>query len=235
MTIAQPVVFLDIDGVLAPFGRPDPRILDPGAVAQMRRVIGMTGARVVLASSWPEGVAREVLGDLGITIDDCLPDAQRGYDGRPRAIRHYLRKHKIARWMWIDDDSHPRAMQDGRPYPLDPARHVQPYWVDFGTRVRGEGFTADLADAAIRVLTQRLPIDREIEALKRAVSRHTIVVDDLVERWPSGACCPSCYFGAEYNNAVDKYRRAAHALIGLLKKRAMPGDIDYANAVLSDL
>jgi hypothetical protein len=155
-----PVLFLDIDGVLAPHGRVNPHVLCAGALGELRRIVEATEARVVLVSSWPEDVAREYLCNAGVVLVDTLGPARRTYDGRPREIRRYIRRYRIMRWVWLDDDEHPQGNYiiggsgERYPYPLDVRRHVQPDWRHLSWRdeTKGAGLTADVANHVITLL-----------------------------------------------------------------------------------
>jgi len=103
-------LFLDIDGVLnfnlydlnAP---KDPRILDRACVARVRAIVESSGCEVVLSSSWPEDVAREILSSYGIDIDDALNEDRKTYAGRPVAIKDWIGANPdVVSWAILDDD-----------------------------------------------------------------------------------------------------------------------------------
>lgn len=99
--IDRHVAIIDIDGVLAPYGRPDPTVLDAECVARLAEL--GRHARLVLASSWPMEAVEEHLGAL---FDDELNyEERRTYAGRPRAMERYLAEHpEVTAWVSIDDD-----------------------------------------------------------------------------------------------------------------------------------
>jgi hypothetical protein len=51
---APPILFLDIDGVLAPW---DAAELDPACVERVNQLVASTAARVILTSSWRESMS----------------------------------------------------------------------------------------------------------------------------------------------------------------------------------
>jgi trehalose-6-phosphatase len=51
-TKSQPVIFLDIDGVLKRMGKDRERRVDRDLLARFKRLVEKTNARVVLASTW---------------------------------------------------------------------------------------------------------------------------------------------------------------------------------------
>jgi hypothetical protein len=102
------VIFLDIDGVLNCRKTPNPRklpyIVDPRLLKRFKRLLALSGAKVVLASTWrydPAGLfsARH----WGIPFIDVTPDMPR----KPRRdeILAWLKQHpKVKRFIVIDDD-----------------------------------------------------------------------------------------------------------------------------------
>lgn len=106
-------VFLDIDGVLAPQSRLNPHVWCHSTVMRLKRLVDETGAKVVLASSWPEDAAYEQLAAHEIELHDTIEHEYRtsgarhhvnGYRGREGGIIEYLATHpEITRWVWLDD------------------------------------------------------------------------------------------------------------------------------------
>ncbi len=105
----KPVLFLDVDGVLnsmdwfttAPLKRATD--LNPAAVKRIKRVLVVTGARIVLSSSWRHHDAWiQELRDAGLEITDKTPRI----DGAPRAdeIRAWLNDHPEVKTIAIVDD-----------------------------------------------------------------------------------------------------------------------------------
>jgi len=163
----SPVLFLDIDGVLnseAWFARQRGRglsiisnraeMIDPGAVVQLNRVVGATGARVVLSSSWRlHAELSQVQGWL----------EQAGFRGQLAGATPRLgggRGREVSRWL---DAQAPRpevyALVDDEPEPeTHPGR-----WV--ATRYAA-GLTATEADQLIALLGQA-------SFFERGASTHT--------------------------------------------------------------
>lgn len=133
-------MFLDIDGVLAPFGRPCPA-LDAEALDRLRAL--SRHALIVLTSSWPAEVARE----YGVPFDDAL----------------YEHPH-VSRWVSLDDDLQAKALE-GLPVD-DPVRHLLATperflltdWAHLWPfeETRGSGLTAQVYDRAVAILRPEL-------------------------------------------------------------------------------
>lgn len=102
------VLFLDIDGVLAPFDGPD--VLDVACVGRLDTLVAATGAEVVVCSSWRETMTLEQIGEAL---------AARGFSGRitgatpidPTAtrddeVRAYLAtKRNVVTFVILDDQA----------------------------------------------------------------------------------------------------------------------------------
>lgn len=103
-------IFLDIDGVLAPYGRRNSDVWCHWTVMLVKRLVDETGAKVVLVSSWPEAEARERLAEHGIDLHNAIAEYDRcggfgryGLLAREAGIVDYLQKHKPTAWVWLDD------------------------------------------------------------------------------------------------------------------------------------
>lgn len=112
-------IFLDIDGVLAPYGRPNPDVWCYETVMLLKRLVDETGAKIVLVSSWPEEIARKMLALDGLVMFDAIAERDRRggfgrYDmlAREAGIFDYINKHKPEAWVWLDDWM---AVRDGHP------------------------------------------------------------------------------------------------------------------------
>jgi hypothetical protein len=103
------VVFLDIDGVLAPIRRWDRYgDLDPGCVRVLNEIVAGAGAEVVVSSTWRHGKSvtelQEMLdaaGFIGRVIDKTpvgAPGADRGDE-----IAAWLAGHAVGGYVIIDD------------------------------------------------------------------------------------------------------------------------------------
>jgi hypothetical protein len=108
-TVSRRVVFLDIDGVLAPIRQWDRYgDLDPGCIRVLNEIVGGAGADVVVSSTWRHGKTvtelQEMLeaeGFIGCVIDKTPtggPGADRGDE-----IAAWLAGHAVAGYVIIDD------------------------------------------------------------------------------------------------------------------------------------
>lgn len=151
------VIFLDIDGVLnAAYTRersPSGTIgLNPQMVLQLKRIVDVTDAVVVLTSSWkkdwdPKPDKRthageyldRVLTSYGIKIIDRTALQYNAYRGT--GIVHWLDMHPdVDSWIALDDDIFPDYEQAG----------ILPRLVH--TKFHDGGLTSELADLAIAML-----------------------------------------------------------------------------------
>ena len=199
-------VFLDIDGVLAPFGRRNPRVLDAACVERVHRLA--TVARVVLASSWPLRAAEEY---IGLPLETLDAD-RRTFHGRPLAIWRWLQQHpEVTAWVSIDDDRIVETLQRRPDDALERALLAWPErflrtdweWIDgFGPQ-GGAGLTQRVYERARSILCR----PAEIERVKAAIRRREADLAEL-EAEARGACCPSCLYGSRYTWLADKQERA---------------------------
>jgi len=103
------VVFLDIDGVLAPIRRWDRYgDLDPGCIRVLNEILAGAGADVVVSSTWRHGKTvtelQEMLvvaGFIGCVIDKT-PTGELGAD-RGEEIAAWLAEHAVGGYVIIDD------------------------------------------------------------------------------------------------------------------------------------
>jgi hypothetical protein len=160
--VNQRVIFLDIDGVLAPIRERDRYgELDPACVCLLSEIVGRSGAAVVVTSSLRFGrtVAElqellEAYGFRGRVIDKTPTDL-RGSD-RGEEIGAWLREHPVAGCVILDDH---RDMGEllGYLVQTDAVRGLQPADVDLALeklardmRRSGPGACADPAWRASR-------------------------------------------------------------------------------------
>jgi HAD domain in Swiss Army Knife RNA repair proteins len=125
------VVFVDIDGVLAPIRRWDRYgDLDPGCIRVLNEIVAGSGADVVVSSTWRHGKTvtelQEMLeteGFIGCVIDKT-PTGEAGAD-RGDEIAAWLAGHAVAGYVIIDDH---RNMGELRAQLVltHPARGLQP-------------------------------------------------------------------------------------------------------------
>jgi hypothetical protein len=103
------VIFLDIDGVLAPIRRWDRYgDFDPACIQMLNEIVAGGGADVVVASTWRHGkTIAELQGMLraqgfaGCVVDTTPSDIAGG--GRGDEIAAWLAQHVVAGYVIIDD------------------------------------------------------------------------------------------------------------------------------------
>ena len=148
------VIFLDIDGVLNCKRTPNPRkfpfIVDPVLLARLRHLIDLTGAQIVLASSWRfDPIGRLAAEHYRVPFSDMIPDEPT--EPRCKEILDWLRVHpEVQRFIVIDD-------QDDE---LDPLPLFQPS--------RSTGLTDELVTAAADYLNGKIDKDMRRNKLVRS-------------------------------------------------------------------
>ena len=129
--VTRRVIFLDIDGVLAPIRRWDRYgDLDPACIQVLNEIVAESGADVVVTSTWRHGkTVAELQGMLqaqgfaGLVLDKTptdIPGARRGDE-----IAAWLAEHAVDGYVIIDDHAdmgelHTHLVQ------TQPARGLQP-------------------------------------------------------------------------------------------------------------
>jgi HAD domain in Swiss Army Knife RNA repair proteins len=103
------VIFLDIDGVLAPIRRWDRYgDLDPACIQVLNEIVAQTGADVVVSSTWRYGrTVAELQAMLqaqgfGGRVIDITPNGTPG-DSRGDEIAAWLAEHEVSGYVIIDD------------------------------------------------------------------------------------------------------------------------------------
>jgi hypothetical protein len=102
------VIFLDIDGVLNCSKTPNPRklpyIVDQKILARLKKLLGRTGAKVVLSSTWRiDPVGCYAARHWGVPFIDVCPDMPKS--PRCTEILNWLAAHpRVARYAVIDDE-----------------------------------------------------------------------------------------------------------------------------------
>lgn len=130
-TVSRRVVFLDIDGVLAPIRRWDRYgDLDPACVRVLNEIVAGAGADVVVSSTWRHGRTvtelQEMLeaeGFIGCVIDKTpvgAPGADRGDE-----IAAWLAGHAVGGYVIIDDHGDVGGLR-AQLVLTQPARGLQP-------------------------------------------------------------------------------------------------------------
>ena len=164
---AECFIFLDIDGVLAPFGGRDPpprpavedcaevfAPFDGGCLARLARVVERSGATIVLSSSWRASPAAvDAIRDRFRAFGAPLAEQrlERTTDPRRHEVRQweifrYLERHRLleARWVALDDED----LVDGAEN-----RQRRRFFVDRAVLVRSDvGLADDDAARALAVL-----------------------------------------------------------------------------------
>ena len=108
------ILFLDVDGVLAPVGSDHQCIFAPECVVQLKRILSkVPDTRIVLSTSWREGFSLFHFGWLwrqhGIGPDWVI-DSTPVLEGQPRSeeIRAWLgdsgARHEVDRYAVLDDE-----------------------------------------------------------------------------------------------------------------------------------
>jgi hypothetical protein len=107
--VTRRVVFLDIDGVLAPIRRWDRYgDLDPACIRVLNEIVARAGADVVVSSTWRYGKTtpelQEMLDAQGFTgrVLDKTPTGAPGTD-RGDEIAAWLAEHAVSGYVIIDD------------------------------------------------------------------------------------------------------------------------------------
>jgi hypothetical protein len=157
--VTRRVIFLDIDGVVAPIRRWDRYgELEPACVQVLNEIVADSGADVVVSSTWRYGktvadlqVMLEAAGFIGRVID-TTPVGASGTD-RSDEIAAWLDTHRVAGYVIVDDHANMGALrsrllltESGRGLqPADAARAAQilsrPH-DDAGTDGAGSGRSA---------------------------------------------------------------------------------------------
>mmetsp|Transcript_60805 Transcript_60805/g.130683 ORF Transcript_60805/g.130683 Transcript_60805/m.130683 type:complete len:210 (+) Transcript_60805:101-730(+) len=144
------IIFLDVDGVLHSTSAPSDGLFGTRQLMELRRIVGSTGAKIVLSSAWrlsyvfADRVSRELWGAGLPGPISATPSLNPWHtEGRALEIRAWLSAHAglvdADRWVAIDDI----------PLSMDlPHEHV--------VTTNGQvGLTRELADSAIAKLKGR--------------------------------------------------------------------------------
>jgi len=107
--VTRRVIFLDIDGVLAPIRRWDRYgDLDPACIQVLNEIVARGGADVVVSSTWRYGKTvaelQQILEAQGFTgcVFDKTPPGAPGAD-RGEEIAAWLAEHTVGGYVIIDD------------------------------------------------------------------------------------------------------------------------------------
>ena len=125
------VVFLEIDGVLAPIRRWDRYgDLEPACIQVLNEIVAGTGAEVVVSSTWRYGKTvaelQALLDAAGFTgsVIDKTPLGPPGAD-RGDEIAAWLEAHDVAGYVIVDDHPNMGTLR-ARLLLTDPGRGLQP-------------------------------------------------------------------------------------------------------------
>jgi hypothetical protein len=141
------VVFLDIDGVLAPiverFGYGD---FDRDCVQVLNDIVAKSGAAVVVSSSWRYGKTvaemQRALEDYGFAgrVIDKTPTYARGYS-RGEEIAAWLNEHPVDGFVILDDHGDMGALR-GHLVQINAALGLRPSDVELALKKLGFGSNA---------------------------------------------------------------------------------------------
>ena len=130
--MTRPVIFLDIDGVLAPIRRWDRyEDLDPGCVKRLNEIVAGAGADVVVSSTHRHGKSvaelQELLAAAGF-VGDVLDKTPVGAPGDDRGdeIAAWLAAHPVAGYVILDDHVVDASTPRTHLVLTHPARGLQP-------------------------------------------------------------------------------------------------------------
>lgn len=150
----SPIIFLDIDGVLAhrnysivrkPGGAPS---LDPKCVARLNKIIKETGAKVVVHSTWINGFPLKVIQDrlqeAGFDLSDLHVEWPAA-GPKPKNILQWLQRHADTVNFVILEDEQLFDLVPGNKRYID--RYVQVFGGWFETGLRDKD-----VEAAIHIL-----------------------------------------------------------------------------------
>lgn len=125
------VIFLDIDGVLAPIRRWDRYgDLEPACIRVLNEIVAGAGADVVVSSTWRHGKTvaelQAMLEGSGFTgcVIDKTPSGPPGAD-RGDEIAAWLEEHAVVGYVIVDDHANMGPLR-ARLLLTDPTRGLQP-------------------------------------------------------------------------------------------------------------
>lgn len=100
---AMKVIFLDIDGVLIPYGQ-DARNLNPECTGHLQQIVQATDARLVISSSWRLALYSELLNmlsDYGLAnrVIGCTPHRVAAPENAGADWLDHMRAHEITAWL----------------------------------------------------------------------------------------------------------------------------------------
>jgi hypothetical protein len=129
--VTRRVIFLDIDGVLAPIRQWDRYgDLEPACIEVLNEIVSLGGADVVVSSTWRYGKSiaelQEMLDAVGFAgrVVGMTPIAELGTT-RSAEITAWLAAHSVQSYVIIDDHVDLGALR-GRLVPTHPAHGLRP-------------------------------------------------------------------------------------------------------------
>ena len=226
---ATPIVFLDIDGVLLPFGHADPLHRAAGnqddfpdeCLGALARILeAVPNARLVLSSTWrcwPGGVGH-ICGEFrrhGGALKDVRflsMTNKENHSHRQWEIAEWLRGDEgraVDTWVALDDEE----LLDGAPL-----RRHRAWFANHVVKTRSDvGLTAELADRAIALL-RAAPVPRPTEAEEAAAAGAADPLAPFTLRSIAGrpragpryGCCN----GGRAARRLREWRRAGRGVLG---------------------
>jgi hypothetical protein len=104
------VIFLDVDGVLIPYGQPDYRTVNSQCTLNLKAIVEATNAKIVISSSWRIALYQELLEMLDTfglkeAVIDKTPRLGNGLSMRREEIEEWLGEHpEVTKYLALDDE-----------------------------------------------------------------------------------------------------------------------------------
>ncbi|CAG9168719.1 HAD domain-containing protein [Cupriavidus respiraculi] len=200
--MSERIILLDVPGVLYSTrsaarlgGIPDSgtlrdvKLFDPIALGFIRRLFGLTGARVVLSDSWRRGTPAAILGQLDLQVEAMMPPVE----GGPGAeIAAYLAS-RPAPQGYVIFTSRPEAMPAGLGANLVAVDPAQGLTLDnfkqaldvLGVACPSTLYPQPAADAGLQA--RLLQLRQQARTAARAAIGHELPLPDTADRLRAAA------------------------------------------------